>query len=67
MQHLIPFVWQSVPAKVPVEGRVVDYDKHDILYGPGDTLGLPVHDGEIVKLDCMTRVVGVVIDGGAGS
>ena len=35
---------------------------HSLLYGPGDTLGLHLHDGEIVQLDGMTCCVGVFID-----
>ena len=30
-------------------GRVIDSDKHGLLYGHGDTLGLPIYNGEIVK------------------
>ena len=35
-------------------------DKYDLLYGPGDALGLPIHDGETVQLDAMTCGVDMV-------
>ena len=57
-----PTVCQLVLAKVPVKGRVIDSDEHS-LYGPKETLGLPVHNGEIVQLDGMACGVGMVIDG----
>ena len=44
---------------VSVLGRVIDSDEHGILYGPGDTLGLLFHNGEIVQFDG-------IIHGGAG-
>ena len=34
------------------------------LYGPGDTLGLPIHYGKIIQLDGMTCDVSMVINGG---
>ena len=41
-------------------GRVIDSDGHGLLYGPDDTLGLPVHDRETVQLDIMTCGVGMI-------
>ena len=42
LQYLISNVWQLVLAKVSVKRRVIDSDEHDLLYGPGDALGIPV-------------------------
>ena len=38
-------------------------DEHSLLYGPKETLGLPVYNGEIVQFDGMTCGVGMVIEG----
>ena len=48
-------------------GGVIDSDEHGLFYGPGDTLGLPVHEGKIVKFDGMTHGVTAVVDGGGDS
>ena len=42
-------------------------DKHGLLYGPGDVLGLLIHGAETVQLDGMTCGVGMVINRGGGS
>ena len=39
-------------------------DEHGLLYGPADTVELPVHDGEIVQFDGVTCGVGAVWMGG---
>ena len=57
-------MWQFVLAKVSVEGWVIDPDKHGLLDGPGDTLGLPTHDGKIVQFNGETCGVGNAIDRG---
>ena len=62
LQLLIPNMWQLVLANIPVEGRVIASDEHDLLNSPGDALGLPIHCGKTVQLDGMTYGVGVVIN-----
>ena len=44
-------------------GKVIVSDEHVLLYDHDDTMGLPVHEGEIVQLDGMTLGVGMVIEG----
>ena len=39
-QDLIPYVGQLVLPNVPVEGWVIDPDKHGLLDGPCDVAGL---------------------------
>ena len=63
LHNLIPNLWQLVLAKIPVEGLVVEPDKHGLFYDPGDTLGLLVHDGKIVQCNGVTFDVGMVMDG----
>ena len=42
-------------------------DEHGFHFGPDDTLGFPVCDGEFVQLDGTTHGVGLVMDRGVGS
>ena len=47
--------------------KVIDSDKHGLLHGCGDTLGLPIHDGETVQLHGMACGVDMVLDRGDDS
>ena len=42
---------------------VIEADKHGLLYGPGDALGLPIYYGEAVKFDGMPCCVSMIING----
>ena len=39
---------------VPVKGFTIDPDARGLLDGPGNTVCLPTHKGEIVHIDLMS-------------
>ena len=49
-----------------IEGWVIDPDVHGLLDGPGNTVCLPTHYGEIVHTDSKTGGVTMGIDGVRG-
>ena len=67
LQHLIPNVWQLVPVRAPVYGRVIACNGHDLPYGPGDALRHCIHYGNTVQLEGITCGVGMVINRGGSS
>ena len=58
---------QLVFSQVPVEGWVIDADKHGLLNCPGDTVCLPVYNGETVHMDTVSFGLAVLVDRGGGS
>ena len=63
LQDLIPDVGQLELGYVPIEQWIIDPEVHDLLDGPGNTVHLPTHYGEIVHTDVMTLSVTLVKDG----
>ena len=50
LQDLIPNVGQLECAYVPIKEWITDADVHGLLGGPGNTVCLPIHYGEIVHM-----------------
>ena len=67
LQYLIPYVRQLVFPQVPVEGWVIDMDKHHLLDGPGDAVCFPAYSGESVHTDGVSCRLAVMVNGGGGS
>ena len=44
---------QLVLLQVPVEGCVIDLNKHGLLYGPSNTVCLPAYNGKAVYIDAI--------------
>ena len=52
--------------QVPVKWQVIFTDEHGLLYGAGDALCLPIHNGEIVHISLMSCGLAVMVDEGGG-
>ena len=54
LQDLIPDMGQLELACVSIKGWIIYAEVHGLLDGPGNTVCLPTHYGEIVHSDVMT-------------
>ena len=54
LEDLIPNVEQLELAHFPFKGWIIDPDFHGLLVGPGNTVHLPTHYGEIVYTEVVT-------------
>ena len=63
---LIPYVGLLELSNVPIEGRIIDPDVHDLLNGSCDVVCLPTYIGEVVHPSMMTCGVVMMIDGRRG-
>ena len=67
LQDLIPNVGKLVFLQVPVEGWVIDSDKHGLLDSPGNTMCFPACNGKAVHIDSISGRLAVLVNGGEGS
>ena len=54
-------------ASVPVKGWITDPDIHGLFYGSSGVVCLPIHHGEVVHTNVITRGVVMVIDWDKGT